>query len=133
MTHELLTWLLAGGVPLAVVVALSTVLVRRRRGGEDTTTPPLPAPPAPPAPTGPPAEPQVAAPPGVEASAAVEPMDVSLSEMLAANVERGGGYLSVDELTEPLLHAREVAARVLPGRDGDQADDDAPRGVLAAG
>ena len=70
MTHELLTWLLAGGVPLAVVVALSTVLVRRRRGGEDTTTPPLPAPPTP-APT---AEPQVGAPPAtaVEVAATVE-------------------------------------------------------------
>lgn len=66
-------------------------------------------------------------------AAAVEPLDVSLSEMLAANVERGGGYLSVDELTEPLLRAREVAARVLPGRDGDQADDDASRGLLAHG
>ena len=65
-------------------------------------------------------------------AAAVEPMDVSLSEMLAANVERGGGYLSVDELTEPLLHAREVAARVLPGRDAEPFDDDADHGVLAA-
>ncbi len=71
MTHELLTWLLAGGVPLAVVVALSTVLVRRRRGGEDTTTPTLPAPPTP---TAPPAEPQLGAPPAapVEAPAPVE-------------------------------------------------------------
>lgn len=60
VTHELLTWLLAGGVPLAVVVAASTVLVRRRGRGGDTTTPTLPAPPAAPAPTG---EPQVEAAP----------------------------------------------------------------------
>ncbi|OZB47604.1 MAG: hypothetical protein B7X40_09010 [Cellulomonas sp. 14-74-6] len=65
-------------------------------------------------------------------AAAVEPVDVSLGEMLAANVERGEGYVSVDELAEPLLHARQVAARVLPGRDAGSSDDDASRGVLAA-
>ncbi|OJV59578.1 MAG: hypothetical protein BGO38_12220 [Cellulomonas sp. 73-145] len=65
-------------------------------------------------------------------AAAVEPVDVSLGEMLAANVERGEGYVSVDELTEPLLHAREMAARVLPGRDAGGSDDAAEHGVLAS-
>lgn len=65
-------------------------------------------------------------------AAAVEPVDVSLGEMLAANVERGEGYVSVDELTEHLLHARTVAARVLPGRDSRESDDGAEQGLLTA-
>ena len=71
VTHELLTWLLAGGVPLAVVVAASTVLVRRRGHGQDTTTPTLPSPTAVPT-TSPTVEPE--APPVAEpaASATVE-------------------------------------------------------------
>ena len=64
-------------------------------------------------------------------AAAVEPVDVSLGEMLAANLERGEGYVSVDELTGQLLHTREVAARVLPGRDPSSSDD-AEQGMLAS-
>ena len=65
-------------------------------------------------------------------AAAVEPVDVTLGEMLAANVERGEGYVSVDELTDQLLNARHVAARVLPARDGATSDDDADHGVLTS-
>lgn len=65
-------------------------------------------------------------------AAAVEPVDVSLGEMIAANIERGEGYVSVDELTDQLLHAREVAARVLPGRDSSGSDDDADQQVLTS-
>lgn len=46
-------------------------------------------------------------------AAAAEPVDVSLGEMLRANVEYGEGYLSSDEISES-VHA--AAARVLPRR-----------------
>jgi hypothetical protein len=56
------------------------------------------------------------------ALASAPPVDVSLEQMLRANVEQGGGYLDAGELTES-LHA--AAARVVPGlgRGGDEGDD----------
>ena len=46
-------------------------------------------------------------------AASVQPVDVSLEQMLRANVEPGGGYLEPEDIAES-LHA--AAARVLPGR-----------------
>ncbi len=53
-------------------------------------------------------------------AAAAGPVDVSLEQMLRANVEVGAGYLRPGELSGS-LHA--AAVRVLPGRgrDDDQA------------
>ena len=48
-----------------------------------------------------------------EVVASMEPVDVSLEQMLRANVEPGGGYLEPEDIAES-LHA--AAARVLPGR-----------------
>ncbi|MBN9374748.1 MAG: hypothetical protein J0I40_05025 [Cellulomonas sp.] len=48
--------------------------------------------------------------------AAVQPVDVSLEQMLRANVEPGGGYLEPGELAGS-LHA--AAVRVLPGHGHD--------------
>ena len=53
------------------------------------------------------------------AVASARPVDVSLEQMLRANVEQGRGYLEAGELTES-LHA--AAALVLPGRS--RAEDD---------
>ena len=57
-------------------------------------------------------------------AAAAEPVDVSLEQMLRANVEAGEGYLQPDEIAGS-IHA--AAVRVLPGRgpDGDEPDDTA--------
>jgi hypothetical protein len=52
--------------------------------------------------------------------AAIEPMDVSLEQMLRANVEQGDGYLEPGEITGS-LHA--AAVRVMPGRG--RGDDEA--------
>jgi hypothetical protein len=46
-------------------------------------------------------------------AAAAHPVDVSLDEMLRANVERGEGYVSPDEIVDEL---HEAAERVLPHR-----------------
>lgn len=48
-------------------------------------------------------------------AAAVEPADVSLGEMLSANVEDGAGYVQPGDLAESWQLA---AARVRPGRRG---------------
>jgi hypothetical protein len=57
------------------------------------------------------------------AVASARPIDVSLDQMLRANVEQGPGYLDVGELTESLHVA---AAMVLPGRSRADDGGDAP-------
>ena len=47
------------------------------------------------------------------AAAAVEPVDVSLDQMLRANVEFGEGYLQPDEISATL---HDATSRVLPHR-----------------
>ena len=59
-------------------------------------------------------------------AAAAEPVDVSLEQMLRANVEAGGGYLEPGDIADS-LHA--AAVRVLPGRGrADDDGDDEPAG-----
>ena len=106
MTHEILTWLLAGGVPLVVIAAGVGTAVRLRRRGRPT--PPMPdeaaggartgvaAPPAagvPPQPAPPPGETlPPGAPPATNGPAAVEAPEVPLEETVeqpaVAPVER---------------------------------------------
>ena len=59
-------------------------------------------------------------------AAAADPVDVSLEQMLRANVEAREGYLQPDEIAGS-IHA--AAVRVLPGRgpDGDDEPDDTAR------
>ncbi len=87
MTHEILTWLLAGGIPLVVIVAgIGTAVGLRRRGRKPDDEPAAPAPgaagtatttqvaapPVVPAPAGPPAEESApGAPPAEELEEAV--------------------------------------------------------------
>lgn len=56
-------------------------------------------------------------------AAAAEPVDVSLEQMLRANVEPGEGYLQPGDISGS-IHA--AAARVLPGHHGDE-DEGAAR------
>ncbi|HEY0117897.1 MAG TPA: hypothetical protein VGC04_03850 [Cellulomonas sp.] len=55
-------------------------------------------------------------------AAAADPVDVSLEQMLRANVEAGEGYLQPEEITGS-LHA--AAVRVMPGRGRDDDEDGA--------
>ncbi len=57
-------------------------------------------------------------------AAAAEPVDVSLEQMLRANVESGEGYLQPEDITGT-LHA--AAVRVLPGHHGEDVDEPSGR------
>ena len=49
------------------------------------------------------------------ASAAVEPVDLSLAQFLRETVDEGEAYLQVDDLAATLQRAKDKATGVLPG------------------